>query len=156
MRRGVGGGETVNHDNTQSVSSSTRKQEVLLLLLLLLRLVGPGGEKPHEQMKEGGLRLCCCYRWSSGGGGTAGDGGERQRGTKYLGQAGRDRVRHGAEVDKSGVRAGRGRGLKTWGGAGGLEVGGQGSGGQASHLDRVLSAKCFCWLSACLRKRTTL
>lgn len=25
--------------------------------------------------------------------------------------------------------------------------------GRASYLDRVLSAKCFCWLSACLRKR---
>ncbi len=25
--------------------------------------------------------------------------------------------------------------------------------GRASYLDRVLSAKCFCWLSACLEKR---
>lgn len=33
--------------------------------------------------------------------------------------------------------------------------GAKGVKGQASYFERVLSAKCFCWLSACLPKTTT-
>lgn len=103
------------------------------------------GRKPQKQMKEGGHLLCCCYHWS-----------------QWVGQEGRHRGDRGSSKEQNtwDKRAGLG---STWGRGGmargeksGLErelslaEGRRVEQGRASYLDRVLSAKCFCWLSACL------
>lgn len=146
MGRGRGG--AVIHNNTQSVSSSTRKQEVAP------PSVGAGWrETTRSEMKEGwppSVLLLPFELWvfvgRRQGEGQRRRGGRSSRGTRYSGQAGRDR--HEAEEGESGVRARQGRGVENGAGDPGVR-------GQASYLDRVLSAKCFCWLSACLPKTTT-
>lgn len=50
----------------------------------------------------------------------------------------------GAEEWPEGLQSGGGRGGGAWQKGKGLIV--------ACYLDRVLSAKCFCWLSACLKR----
>ena len=57
--------------------------------------------------------------------------------------------RHGAEVEWP-----EGKSL-VWSGSLAWQRGGGRSRGRVSYLDRVLSAKCFCWLSACLEKNKT-
>lgn len=63
----------------------------------------------------------------------------RQRGAKYLGQAGRGGMAGG---EKSGLETGLSSGGGSWVAR-----------GWASYFDRVFSAICFCWLSACLENR---
>lgn len=111
-------------------------------------------EKPQKQMKEGGrLLCCCCFHWSQWvgqGGGHRGDGvgrAEKQRGAKYLGQAGKD---FGSTRGRGGMARGEKSGLE-WELS--LAEGRRVKQGRVSYLDRVLSAKCFCWLSACLGKK---
>lgn len=83
------------------------------------------------------------------------DVGKRtRRGARCLGQADRfwmDTGRGGAAgggegKSGSGARLDLAEGKRD-------EAGGEGGGGMDLYLERVFSAKCFCWLSACLRER---
>ena len=60
------------------------------------------------------------------------------------------RARFGSTRGSSGMARGEKSGLER---ELSLAEGSRVEQGRASYLDRVLSAKCFCWLSACLRKR---
>lgn len=80
------------------------------------------------------------------------DIGRREVGRGSKGQNTRDRpAGFGSTQGRSEMAGGEKSGLvqelsKAEGKRGGSEDG-------ASYLERVLSARCFCWLSACLRKR---
>lgn len=75
-------------------------------------------------MKEGGRFLCCCYHWNQWVRQEGRHGGTgKQRGAKYLGQAGR------IWIDTGGERWNGREGGKVWFGAGFSSVFGRGERG---------------------------
>lgn len=131
------------YDDTQSV----------LLFSQEVGRAAPSFGAGKKQLKESGfffllfffLLLCCCYQWSQGVGRRVEEekGGRKEQ--KYLGQAGRFWIDTGCR--------GSDPGRKGFISAEGKQMGAGTGKGWASYLDRVLSAKCFCWLSACLGRR---